>query len=231
MLYNIVDNIKQCWQQNIVQCCFQQPWTGSAIFCCDNWIKYVMYTGQKTHKLFRVDENSIEQCAAHAHCSKLSTIIVQYCWSWISPQSGVIMLNNIVDNIEQCGQHNIAQSCFYQPWTGCALLRVYTAKNQKLLKTGCNNVVGATLFNVVNNIVRHCYTWLRANSGSTILFNIVDNQEQCCPNNIVASCFQQPVTTHNFLPCMYVLELGLLHVMSSGWIMQWRWRPGQYKNS
>ena len=34
----------------------------------------------------------------------------------------------------------------------------YTAKNQKLLKTGCNNVVGATLFNVVNNIVRHCYT-------------------------------------------------------------------------
>ena len=74
----------------------------------------------------------------------------------------------------------------------------YTAKNQKLLKTGCNNVVGATLFNVVNNIVRHCYTWLRANSGSTILFNIVDNQEQCYPNNIVASCFQQPVTT---LPC------------------------------
>ena len=38
----------------------------------------------------------------------------------------------------------------------------YTAKTQKLLKTGCNNVVGATLFNVVNNIVRHCYTWLRA---------------------------------------------------------------------
>ena len=34
----------------------------------------------------------------------------------------------------------------------------YTAKNQKLLKTGCKNVVGATLFNVVNNIVRHCYT-------------------------------------------------------------------------
>ena len=81
------------------------------------------------------------------------------------------------------------------------LWKSYTAKNQKLLKTGCNNVVGATLFNVVNNIVRHCYTWLQANSGSTILFNIVDNQEQCCPNNIVASYFQQPVTTHNFLPC------------------------------
>ena len=25
MLNNIVDNIEQCWQQNIVQCCFQQP--------------------------------------------------------------------------------------------------------------------------------------------------------------------------------------------------------------
>ena len=27
-------------------------------------------------------------------------------------------------------------------------------KNQKLLKTVCNNVFGATLFNVVNNIVQ-----------------------------------------------------------------------------
>ena len=28
----------------------------------------------------------------------------------------------------------------------------------RLLKTGCNNVVGATLFLVVNDIVRHCHT-------------------------------------------------------------------------
>ena len=55
--------------------------------------------------------------------------IVQHCWAWISPQSGVTMLNNIVDNIEQCGQHNIVQGCFHQPWTGCAFLRVYTRKN------------------------------------------------------------------------------------------------------
>ena len=61
----------------------------------------------------------------------------------------------------------------------------------RLLKTGCNNVVGATLFLVVNDIVQHCYTWLRVDLGSTILFNVVNNQEQCCPNNIVASCFQQ----------------------------------------
>ena len=32
-----------------------------------------------------------------------------------SPQSGVTMLNNIVNNIEQCGQYNIVQSCFRQP--------------------------------------------------------------------------------------------------------------------
>ena len=33
------------------------------------------------------------------------------------------MLNNIADNIEQCGQHNIVQDCFHQltgsPISGC----------------------------------------------------------------------------------------------------------------
>ena len=59
----------------------------------------------------------------------------------------------------------------------------YTAKNyhlSRLLKTGCNNVV------LPNNVV------LRADSGSTMLNNIVDNYEQCGQHNIVASCFQQP---------------------------------------
>ena len=32
--------------------------------------------------------------------------IERFCWAW-SPQSGVTMLNNIADNIEQCGQQNI----------------------------------------------------------------------------------------------------------------------------
>ena len=36
------------------------------------------------------------------------------------------MLNNIVDNIEQCWQQNIFQCCFQQTWTGCAILAVYT---------------------------------------------------------------------------------------------------------
>ena len=31
-----------------------------------------------------------------------------------SLKSGVTMLNNIVNNIEQYGQHNIVQSCFQQ---------------------------------------------------------------------------------------------------------------------
>ena len=31
-----------------------------------------------------------------------------------SPQSGVTILNNIVDNIKKYGQHNIVQSCFQQ---------------------------------------------------------------------------------------------------------------------
>ena len=55
--------------------------------------------------------------------------IVQHCWAWISLRSGVIMLNNIVDNIEQCEQQNIVQRCFQQPWTGCAILAVCTSED------------------------------------------------------------------------------------------------------
>ena len=35
------------------------------------------------------------------------------------------MLNNIVDNLEQCGQHNIVQCCFHQARTDCAFFAVY----------------------------------------------------------------------------------------------------------
>ena len=66
------------------------------------------------------------------------------------------MSNNVDDNLEQCGQQNIVHCCFHQARTGCAFLAVYTAKNQILLKTGCSNVVGATLFLVVNNIEQYC---------------------------------------------------------------------------
>ena len=44
------------------------------------------------------------------HCSKLSTILDDM----VEPESVVTMLNDIVDNYEQCEQ-NFVQSCFYQP--------------------------------------------------------------------------------------------------------------------
>ena len=60
-------------------------------------------------------ENTIKQCcAAHiVQCCK------QYCsnytrlWAGFRPNN----LFRIVDNIEQCGQHNIVQSGFQQPLT------------------------------------------------------------------------------------------------------------------
>ena len=67
------------------------------------------------------------------------------------------------------------------------------------MKTILNNVVLPRLFNVVNNIVQHCYTWLRANSGLTMLINIVNNIEQCGEHNIVQGCFHQPWTSCAFL--------------------------------
>ena len=44
------------------------------------------------------------------HCSHLSTILNNI----VEPESGVTILFNIVDNYEQCGPHNIVQSCFHQ---------------------------------------------------------------------------------------------------------------------
>ena len=62
---------------------------------------------------------------------------------------GLIGMSPRSDNYYLC----VGTSC----WQDCGIL-YYMVKNQKLLKTGCNNVVGTTLFNVVNNIVQHCYT-------------------------------------------------------------------------
>ena len=94
-------------------------------------------TQQKTHNLFWPDENSIEQCCA-AH-------IVQGCqqhwtswWAWISLQSGVTMLNNIVDNLEQCGQQNIVQCCFHQARTGCSFFCCVVYWEHLLMIFNCN---------------------------------------------------------------------------------------------
>ena len=55
-----------------------------------------------------------------------------------SPQSGVTMPNNIVDIIEQCGQHNIVQSCFQQPVTTYNFwLCTFLQHNKGPLVTSC----------------------------------------------------------------------------------------------
>ena len=59
--------------------------------------------------------------------------IVQCCWALISLQSGVTMLNNIVDNIEQCGQQNIVHSCFHQARTGCSFFAVYLSDRKQFV--------------------------------------------------------------------------------------------------
>ena len=60
-----------------------------------------------------------------------------------------------------------------------------------LLRTRLNNVVLPTLFKVVDNIVT-------PNSGSTILFNVVDNYEQ----NVGSTTLFNAVIlqAHNFWP-------------------------------
>ena len=95
-------------------------------------------------------------------------------------------------------------------------LHIYTRKNDKLLKTGLNNVVLPILLIVVNNIEQVVEHESSPQSGVTMLNNIVDNIEQCGQHNIVQSCFQQPVTTHNFWPCISKLYRRL-HLPKRNW--------------
>ena len=74
--------------------------------------KCLNYTA-KNHEFLKVVENRIEQCLLPTFFNVVNNID-QVVEPESNPQSGVTMLNNIVDNIEQCGQHNIAQSCFQQ---------------------------------------------------------------------------------------------------------------------
>ena len=41
------------------------------------------------------------------------------------------MLNNIVDNLEQCGQQNIVHGCFHQARTGCSFFAVIEVVKKK----------------------------------------------------------------------------------------------------
>ena len=42
MLNNIVDNIQQCWQQNIVQSCLQKDYHKLFVFCCADKVSNVV---------------------------------------------------------------------------------------------------------------------------------------------------------------------------------------------
>ena len=58
------------------------------------------------------------------HCSQLSTTVN----SIVEPELGVTMLNNTVDNCEQCEQHNIVEfserlTCLNIEW------KLYTCRN------------------------------------------------------------------------------------------------------
>ena len=84
----------------------------------------------------------------------------------------------------------------------------YSLHGEKLRVVETRNVVLPTLFNVVNNVVQHCYTRLQARFRLNNFLSIVDNIEQCGQHNIVQSCFQQPSTTRNFYACSRVNTLG-----------------------
>ncbi len=62
------------------------------------------------------------------------------------------------------------------------------------MKTGLNNLLLPTLFNVVNNIVQHCYIRFRLNS-------IV----QYCCSNVFSSSLN--IYVDHFLPCTAVLNI------------------------
>ena len=69
------------------------------------------------NNLFQVDENSIEQYfAAHIHCSRQLTTLNNI----VKPESGVKILLNTVNSLEQCWQQNIVQYCFHQLGTSCS---------------------------------------------------------------------------------------------------------------
>ena len=39
ILFDIVNSLKQCWQQNIVQCCFHQLGTSCSFFAVYNYVQ------------------------------------------------------------------------------------------------------------------------------------------------------------------------------------------------
>ena len=55
------------------------------------------------------------------HCFRLLTVLN----SLVTPDSGLTMLFNIVNSLEQCGQQNIVQYCFHQLVTSCSFSLIF----------------------------------------------------------------------------------------------------------
>ena len=169
--------VQYCWQHsnNVdsttlhTHSCFQQPSTTRNFYAC---------TQQKTHNLFWPDENSIEQCCA-AHIVQGFQQYWTSWWAWISLQSGVTMLNNIVDIIEQCGQQNTVQCCFHQV---VRFLLCTQQKTHNLFWPDENRIEQCCAAHIVQGCQQHWtswWAWITLQSGVTMLNNIVDNIEQC----------------------------------------------------
>ena len=71
---------------------------------------------------------------------------------------------------------------------------------------------GRPWFLVVTNIKQYCWTWTSTELYETMPNNIVDDQKQCCPHNIVVPCFEQFL---NFWLC----KLGVFTIIHCGHII------------
>ena len=106
---------------------FTNPWAPSPNAC------------DKRSKLDIRPMHPIRFLVYDCHSGEWKRILMQFSiryryYTWLRANSDSTMLNNIVDNIEQCGQHNIVQGCFEQPWTGWAFFAVYRVTFRILLK-------------------------------------------------------------------------------------------------
>ena len=102
------------------------------------------------------------------------------------------------------------------------VVHFYACTCSGLLKTALNNVLLPTLFNVVNNVVQHCWAWISLQSGVTMLNNIVDNINSKTLFNAVFNCPEQVVW---FLLCR---GQCLSRSQTPPW---WTWYNLHYMNS
>ena len=63
------------------------------------------------------------------HCSRLLTTLNNI----VEPESGVTILFNNVNSLEQCGQQNIVQYCFHQLGTSCSFWLIFCCVQSSLV--------------------------------------------------------------------------------------------------